>query len=53
MNSKWHLIISLVKSGLRIIGLLSIIFTTNLLVFVALFFGAEILGVAEEFGDKR
>ena len=53
MNSKWHLIISLVKSGLRIIGLLSIIFTTNLSIFAAFFFGAEILGIAEEFGDKR
>ena len=40
-------------SGLRIIGLLSIIFTTNLSIFAAFFFGAEILGIAEEFGDKR
>jgi len=59
MNSKGHLILSLLKSFIRIVGcILSIVFVGKHPVRSAVtlssgLLGAEILGVLEELADKR
>lgn len=53
MNSKGHLIISGVKSILRIVGCIGTIAKHNILFLVTCFGIAEILGIAEELVDKR
>ena len=53
MNSKGHLIISLVKSSIRVIGAM-ITLTTDSVITVAIgIIIAEIGGVLEELVDKR
>ena len=49
-KDKNHLIVSLVKSGMRIIGLLTIVFTDLWFLGVALIM-AEFLGIFEEYAD--
>lgn len=56
MNSKGHLICSLLKSLLRILGTISVIVradNVSLLILGWTFFLAEILGIVEEVVDKR
>lgn len=56
MNSKWHLISSILKSILRIAGCIYVFLnpTSNgIKVLAVLFALAEILGILEELGDKR
>ncbi len=53
MNSRWHLMVSVLKSGIRILGCLYFAFTEDIMVFVYCFFFAEVLGISEELGDKR
>lgn len=53
MNSKGHLVISLIKSGIRIVGSLVAINTKSVHPIAACFLLAEILGVLEEIVDKR
>lgn len=53
MNSKGHLIISLAKSGIRLIsGIISIISLSVLPLAIGIAV-AELLGIAEELVDKR
>jgi hypothetical protein len=53
MNSKGHLTISLVKSGVRIVGCGIGIALSSLTVVASALILAELLGVAEELVDKR
>lgn len=53
INSKGHFIVSLIKSFLRIIGTITTLYTSNIEFMCVLFLSAEILGIAEEFLDKR
>lgn len=53
MNSKWHLYISLVKSAIRIEACILLLTTGNIFLLAGGFLLAEMLGLAEEFGDKR
>lgn len=56
MNSKWHLISSILKSILRIAGCIYVILNptfNGVKVLAVLFALAEILGILEELGDKR
>lgn len=46
--SRKHFYISLIKSGLRLIGCLAAAATGSLVLFAAFFACAEILGIAEE-----
>jgi len=46
--SKKHFYISLVKSGLRIIGCIALIVSLNIMWFGIAFLLAELLGIAEE-----
>jgi len=53
MNSKWHLLISFLKSFIRIITILVSIIL-NQWIFLAIGLGlAEILGILEEIKDER
>lgn len=47
-NSKWHFYLSLIKSGLRLVAAVALIFQTFELSGL-LFIVAETLGIAEEF----
>ena len=53
MNSKWHFRISLIKSGLRILGCLSAIYYYDWTKLALGLFLAEFLGIAEEIKDER
>lgn len=53
MNSKWHLIISDIKSVVRIAGCIGAIVTKSIVVLSVFLLIAEILGILEEVGDKR
>lgn len=53
MNSKWHLIISISKSIIRIVGCGIGIATKSIKIIGGSIITAEILGIAEELGDKR
>jgi hypothetical protein len=53
MNSRWHLIISNLKSSIRIISAIFSIVYFNWLIIAYGFIIAEILGIIEEIGDKR
>ena len=53
MNSKWHLYISFVKSGIRIIACGASLALQSLSILAAGMLIAELLGVLEEVGDKR
>ena len=54
MKSKWHAYISFAKSGIRIIGCLVALFASHSIMDIAIaFLLAELLGIAEEIGDKR
>lgn len=53
MNSKAHFIVSLIKSGIRIIGCCLAICHNSLLIFASAFLLAEVLGIFEEIFDKR
>lgn len=53
MNSLWHLIISLIKSAIRIIsGILSVKLQSLEILAIGLIL-AEILGIIEELKDER
>ena len=53
MNSKGHLIISLIKSGIRIIGCGLALCHNSLLILDGALILAEVLGVIEETVDQR
>jgi len=53
MNSKGHLVISIIKSMLRIVGCFIAIDSKNFSLGFSMFMIAEGLGVAEELVDKR
>lgn len=53
MNSKGHLIISIIKSGLRIFGCISFLISKSPDGFLTLMLLAELLGVLEELVDNR
>lgn len=53
MNSKGHLIISLVKSGVRVMGGIITLVTGSIIPLVVGVMVAEIGGVLEELVDKR
>lgn len=53
MNSKGHLIVSLVKSSLRIGGCIISLINASLEVLCLSFLAAELLGIIEELLDKR
>lgn len=53
MNSKWHFIVSNIKSLCRIIGCVATVFTGKLEVLAIWLLIAEVLGILEEVGDKR
>ncbi len=53
MNSKAHLAISLIKSGIRVIGCCLAICYGSLVVLASALLLAEFLGVLEELFDKR
>ena len=53
MNSKGHLIISLAKSGIRVVGGIITLFTGSIIPLAIGIIVAEIGGVLEEIVDKR
>jgi len=53
MNSKWHLVVSNIKSVVRILGCIIAILTKSITILAVYFFAAELLGILEELGDKR
>lgn len=53
MNSKGHFFLSILKSSFRIAGCVAMLASGQIVVFVVLIGLAEILGIAEEFMDKR
>lgn len=53
MNSKGHLILSLIKSVLRIVGCLFAICEGNYTFAFWMLAGAEAIGIGEELVDKR
>lgn len=53
MNSKWHFVVSNIKSTVRIIGCIIAILTKSIGLFATFFLIAEVLGILEELGDKR
>lgn len=53
MNSKGHLITSLIKSGLRIAGCVFAIKMNSIIPIASAFFTAELFGIMEELVDKR
>jgi len=53
MNSKMHLAISLVKSGIRIVGCCVALRCQSLTILILALLAAEILGVLEELFDER
>lgn len=53
MNSKWHLYISFIKSGIRIAAGVAALIAGSLAVLAVGIIAAEILGVLEEIGDER
>lgn len=53
MNSKGHLFISILKSGIRIISAGVAIASLNIMILASGILIAEILGIAEELVDKR
>lgn len=53
MNSKSHLVLSLIKSAFRVLGCAAVLVGFSI-TYLGIFFGlAEILGVLEELVDKR
>ena len=53
MNSRGHLLLSIVKSCVRISGCVIAIATYNWIWIAGLFGAAELLGIAEELVDNR
>lgn len=53
MNSKGHLILSLLKSLLRCSGCIASLLSGDPLYMAFSFLGAEILGILEELVDRR
>lgn len=53
MNSKGHLIVSLLKSGIRIISGIVSLYNLSIAPLAAGIVIAEILGIVEELVDKR
>lgn len=53
MKSKWHLIISVLKSAIRILSCVYLIVTGSVLAFAVGFLIAEVLGILEEIKDER
>lgn len=53
MNDKGHFLISMIKSGVRILGSVIAIKKRSTAVLASALLGAEILGIAEELVDKR
>ena len=53
MNSTGHLIISLTKSAIRLIGLFFAAVKGDMNIFFVSFVAAELLGIGEELVDKR
>lgn len=53
MNSKGHLYISLLKSAIRLTGVVSALCFGSIVGFVILIGTAEVLGIVEELVDKR
>lgn len=53
MNSKEHLIISFIKSGIRIIGGFSTLILNSVIPLAICVIIAEIAGILEEVVDKR
>ena len=53
MNSKGHLIISLAKSGIRVVGGIITLITSSIVPLAIGIIVAEIGGVLEELVDKR
>jgi len=53
MNSKWHLVVSNIKSIVRIVGCIIAIITKRIDILAWWLLFAEILGILEEIGDKR
>jgi hypothetical protein len=53
MNSKGHLIISVMKSILRISACITTLVNGNVIILASGFFLAEFLGIMEELVDKR
>lgn len=53
MNSKWHLITSILKSVIRIVGCIIGVCLKSVSIVGGSIVIAELLGIAEELGDKR
>lgn len=53
MNSKGHLVISMVKSCIRIFGSVIAIKKKSVKILACSILGAEVLGITEELVDKR
>ena len=53
MNSKWHLIVSFIKSAIRITGCVVGMLCESIHLLALFFLLAEVLGVLEEVGDMR
>lgn len=53
MNSKWHLVVSSVKSLIRIIAGVISVLTQDVVVLAIGIVVAELLGIIEELGDER
>lgn len=53
MGDKGHFLISMAKSLIRLVGCLVTVITGNVITLAASLGLAELLGVAEEFADKR
>lgn len=53
MNSKFHFIVSFLKSAIRIVGCVMVIITKDIRVLAGALLLAEVLGIIEELGDKR
>ena len=48
-----HFSVSVIKSGFRITGCAVLMYNKNIMFFASMFLIAELLGVLEEFADKR
>lgn len=53
MNSKGHLILSLIKSFLRCLGCITCLIFRDTVWVASSFLGAEVLGILEELVDNR
>jgi hypothetical protein len=53
MNSKWHLVVSNIKSAVRIVACIAATVTSSVVVLAIGLGIAELLGILEELGDKR